>query len=151
MVDAWAKSNVFFLFGISVKVEFLDLLNYLFDFTYDHLYRAVMRPGTNSLAFFTYVNKALLQFILQKLLSSNVDIFWSLLLFEIAVRSLGVLPRVSSILELLNNCCVLKKPQSIYICHGLAILIILGSIWWSCMGCLPTSVCLLLLSSIVTA
>ena len=104
-----------------------------------------MRPGTNSLAFFTYVNKALLQFILQKLLSSNVDIFWSLLLFESAVRSLGVLPRVSSILELLYNCCVLKKPQFVYICHKIAILIILGSIWWSCMGRL------ILLSSTVTA
>ena len=66
-------------------------------------YRAVVRPGTNSLAFIMYVNKALLQFILQKLLSSNVDIFWSLLLFESAVRSLGVLPRVFSILELHKN------------------------------------------------
>ena len=75
----------------------------------------------NSLAFFMYVNKALLQFILQKLLSSDVDIFWSLLLFESAVRSLGVLPRVSSILEQLYNCCVLKKSQFIYICHEIAI------------------------------
>ena len=73
-----------------------------------------MRPGTNSLAFFMYVNKALLQFILQKLLSSNVDIFWSLLLFESAVRSLGVLPRVFRILELHNNCYNLKKPKFIY-------------------------------------
>ena len=74
-------------------------------------FRAVVRPGTNSLAFFKYVNKTLVQFILQKLLSSNVVTFWSLLLFESAVRSLGLLPRVFSILKLHNYCCDLKKPQ----------------------------------------
>ena len=86
-----------------------------------------MRPGTNSLAFFTYVNKALLQFILQKLLSSNVDIFWSLLLFESAVRSLGVLPRVFSILELLNIYCVFEKATIYLYLSRNNQLIILGS------------------------
>ena len=79
-------------------------------------------------------------------------LFWNLLLFQSTVHSLGVLPRVSSILELLYNCCVLKKPQFVYICHEIAILIILGSILWFCMGRDPvpsTDVgmgCLLLLS-----
>lgn len=89
-------------------------------------YRAVVCLGMNSLAFFMYVNKALLQFILHKLLSSNVIIFWNLLLFESAVCSLGVLPRVFSIFKLHYNCCDLKTPQfTSYIRHQITILITL--------------------------